>query len=137
MNDTKAIQSIASPFWTASIALFSLLSVAFAGVVFYIAAAGEPSLLRSLTVMAGIVLLLAGAAYGVAEVVRRFRRRPPHVYLPLGTLFVVVVFLSGGLLIINGLRARRRSAATRTIEELRVIDDAIAQPNQKPTPESK
>jgi hypothetical protein len=115
----------------------SFLSAVFAFFWLYFAVTEERSLLRNPTVTGGIALLLVGAAYGGVEVVRRFRRLPPHIYLPLSTLFVVVVFLSGGLLIINGLLARRRTAATRTLEELRAIDYAIDHATQQSTPESK
>lgn len=139
MNETIAIppKSAARLFWSVSVGFVSFLSAVFAGFWLCFAALVEHSLLRSSTVTGGIVLLLAGATYGVAEIVRRLRSRPPRVRLPLGTVFILVVFLSGGLLIVNGLLARKRSAETRVLEELRVIDEAIAHPSEQPTSDAK
>lgn len=134
ITESRAIppKAAASLLWVVLIGLLSLLSAVFAGIWLCVTAAVEHSLLRSSTVTGGIILLLAGAAYGFAEIVRRLRSRPPRVHLPLSALFLTVVFLSGGLLIFNGLVARRRSAATRIQEQLRIIDEAIAHANEQP-----
>jgi heme A synthase len=139
VNDTKLISppSVGSPFWTASIALFSFFSVVFAFFWPHFLVAEERSHLHNPTVTGGMALLLTGATYGAVEVVRQFRRRPPYIHLSLSTLVVVAVFICGGLLITNGFMMRKRSPVTSTLVELHVIDDAINHPAEKPTTESK
>jgi hypothetical protein len=119
------VKSIATLFWTAAIALLSFLCAAFAWRWAYIEIPFEPDLLRIPAVMAGIVLLFAAATYGAIEVVRRFRRCKAHVYPPVATLLMVIMLLSAGKLITNGLRAAKRTAATRILEDLRMIDSPI------------
>jgi hypothetical protein len=56
------------------------------------------------------------------------------ISLPLGTLFVLVLLLTGEILTINGIQFRRRSADTRMIEELRVVDDSSPPTKTHPAP---
>src|SRR5678816_453779 len=126
------MKSVASLFRTAASALFFFASAALACVWLFVAdearlfvaIADEPRLLRSPAVMAGVMLLMAAATYGAVEVVRTLRRKA-RVYPPVGTLLVVLMLLSGGTLVTTGVRAARRSAATRILEDLRLIDPAI------------
>jgi hypothetical protein len=136
-TETNPAQSAARSFWVVVVALFSLLTAGFACFWIYFVVAYEPGLLRYPTATGGMLLLMVGAAYGTIELTHRFRRHTPHIYLPLSALFIVVTFISGGLLIIDGLRARKRSADTRIIEGLRITEDTNAAPIQPPTPHSK
>lgn len=124
MNATNTASSgpLASRLWMAAMALCSFLSAIFAGLGLFMAVAHERSLLRDPAVMGGMMLLFAGATYGVVEVTRRWRRRASWVSLPLGVLFVVVVFFSGGVLMVRGLLMRKHSAETRILEDLRVVE---------------
>jgi hypothetical protein len=100
-------------------ALFFFLGASFSSFCLYVSFVRERDLLRSPTIGGGIALVLTGAIYSGTEVVRRFRRRPPHISLALGSLLVVATLFSGGLLVINGLQARKRASDTRILEELR------------------
>jgi len=109
--------------WIACTALFVILSLAVAGWLLFAMAADDRSILRlPQTLPASAVLLIAGSIYGAAEIVRWLRRHASRVRPSLGTFFLAAVLLSGGLLALNGLLARKHSAETRTIEDLRVVD---------------
>jgi len=64
------------------------------------------------------------AFYSITALILKMFRRPPLLSLPVALLFSVGLCM---IIVPNLLRARKRSASTRVLDELRMLDPNIGQ----------
>lgn len=74
--------------------------------------------IRHPLIWTGLLLWILCSAYGGLELQRLLYKRPAVTFLPTSALMVVIAFMSGLLLVANGLRLQARPALSRFPEPL-------------------